>query len=98
MAKKLATKFPSKEISRTLVWYDANSKTGWIDIKEFKEYYNKLSKKYKDCEMEIENDIINSDFDLNIEPMDFIRLLEGNNNIDGRNQQISGSDNTGITK
>jgi hypothetical protein len=37
MAKKLATKFPYKEISRTLVWYDANSKTGWIDIKEFKE-------------------------------------------------------------
>ena len=37
MAKKLATKFPSKEISRTLVWYDANSKTGWIDIKEFKD-------------------------------------------------------------
>jgi hypothetical protein len=37
MAKKLATKFPYKVISRTLVWYDANSKTGWIDIKEFKE-------------------------------------------------------------
>jgi hypothetical protein len=37
MAKKLATKFPYKEISCTLVWYDANSKTGWIDIKEFKD-------------------------------------------------------------
>ena len=37
MAKKLATKFPYKEISRTLVWYDANSKTGWIGVKEFKD-------------------------------------------------------------
>lgn len=37
MAKKLSIKFPYKEISRTLVWCDANSKTGWIGVKEFKE-------------------------------------------------------------
>lgn len=37
MAKKPSIKFPYKEIINTLVWYDANSKTGWIGIKEFKD-------------------------------------------------------------
>jgi hypothetical protein len=37
MSKKPYIKFPYKKIKGTLNWYDANSKTGWIDSKEFKE-------------------------------------------------------------
>lgn len=37
MSKKLCTKFPYKEIVGTLIWYDANSKSGWINVKDFKQ-------------------------------------------------------------
>ncbi len=37
MSKKPYIKFPYKKIKGTLSWYDANSKTGWIDSKEFKQ-------------------------------------------------------------
>jgi hypothetical protein len=37
MSKKPSIKFPYKKIKGILNWYDANSKTGWIDSKEFKE-------------------------------------------------------------
>jgi hypothetical protein len=68
-------------------------KLPYTDIKEFIEEYNNLDKKMIDCDIKIENDIINDkQFD------EFIKSVEGNNNIDGSNQQISGSDNNGITK